>query len=327
MANQEHLDILKQGVDVWNRWRIENQDRRPNLCEANLSGANLMAANFNGADLSGSILIGANLVGARLSEANLSQASLTWANLSVAFLRETNFSGANLAGVNFNGALLTGPNFSQARITMAQFGNVDLRTIQGWDTVNNLGPSTIGIDTIFRSGGHIPETFLRTAGVPDSLIKAIPSLISSLSPIDFYSCFISYSSKDQEFAERLHADLLSKGVHCWFAPEDLKIGEKFWHRIDESIRVYDKLMVVLSQHSVESEWVEREVVSALEKEGQQQKLVLFPITLDEAFKHASAPWAANIRRTRHIGDFRNWKKHNDYQRAFNRLLRDLKAQS
>src|SRR5207245_3282529 len=105
-----------------------------------------------------------------------------------------------------------------------------------------------------------------------------------------------------------------------------KIGEKFWHRIDESIRLYDKLLVVLSQHSVESEWVEREVIAALEKERQQQKLVLFPITLDEVFKRTFAPWAADLRRQRHIGDFSHWKNHDNYQKAFHRLLRDLKTE-
>ncbi|HME00634.1 MAG TPA: toll/interleukin-1 receptor domain-containing protein, partial [Terriglobia bacterium] len=100
-------------------------------------------------------------------------------------------------------------------------------------------------------------------------------------PIEFYSCFISYSSRsgqDDEFARRLHADLQQNGVRCWFAPEDLKIGEKFRTRIDESIRVYDKLMVILTEHSILSPWVEEEVEAALEKERKQSgKLVLFPI--------------------------------------------------
>jgi hypothetical protein len=105
----------------------------------------------------------------------------------------------------------------------------------------------------------------------------------------------------------------------------LKIGEKFWHRIDESIRLYDKLLVVLSEHSVASAWVENEVMAALEKEHQQQKPVLFPIKLDEAVMQTTLPWAAHMRRTRHIGDFTKGKQHDDYQKAFTRLLRDLKA--
>ena len=91
--------------------------------------------------------------------------------------------------------------------------------------------------------------------------------------------------------------------------------------------LYDKLLIILSEFSIESNWVEREVVAALEKEQQQRKLVLFPITLDETFKYTVAPWAADLRRQRHIGDFTHWKHHDAYQKAFTRLLRDLKAEA
>ena len=67
------------------------------------------------------------------------------------------------------------------------------------------GPSTIGVDTIYRSQGKIPEVFLRGAGLPDEFIDYIGSLVGR--PIQFYSCFISYAGEDQEFAERLHDDL------------------------------------------------------------------------------------------------------------------------
>jgi len=171
---------------------------------------------------------------------------------------------------------------------------------------------------------HLAETRVQRTLLPNTMAQFADK--ERTRPIDFCSCFISYSSKDQSFAERLYADLESKGVRCWFATEDLKIGEKFCHRIDESIMLYDKLLVVLSQHSVESEWVEREVMAALEKEREQQKLVLFPITLDEVFKRTLAPWAADLRRQRHIGDFTRWKNHDDYQKAFTHLLRDLKTE-
>ena len=137
--------------------------------------------------------------------------------------------------------------------------------------------------------------------------------------------FASYSSQADDFAQRLHADLQQKGVRCWFAPEDLKIGDKFRTRIDESIRVYDKLMVILSENSIRSPWVEEEVEAALEKERKQSKLSLFPIRLDDAVMETEQAWAASLRRTRHIGDFRAWKDHDPYQRSFERLLRDLKA--
>ena len=81
-----------------------------------------------------------------------------------------------------------------------------------------------------------------------------------------YSCFISYSTKDQEFAERLHADLQARKVRVWFAPEDLKIGDVFRQSIDQAIRLHDKLLVVRSEHSVASDWVQTEVEAAFERE-------------------------------------------------------------
>ena len=183
------------------------------------------------------------------------------------------------------------------------------------------GPSTIGIDTIYASRGKIPEVFLRGAGVPDEFITYMRSLVGRA--IEFYSCFISYSSKDQDFAERLHADLQAKGVRCWFAPEDMKIGDKIWDRLDQSIRLHDKLLLVLSANSIGSEWVEDEVTTAFEEERRRGKTVLFPVRVDDTVFDTEESWAAKVRQ-RHIGDFRQWKQHDAYTKAFDRLLRDLK---
>ena len=146
-------------------------------------------------------------------------------------------------------------------------------------------------------------------------------------PIDYYTCFISYSSKDHAFAERLYNDLQESGIRCWFAPNDLKIGDKFRQRIDESLRIYDKLIVILSQYSMQSSWVEREVKVAFDKELSQNKSVLFPIRLDNTFMVTYQGWASEIQRTRHIGDFSLWKEPDAYKKAFRRLLRDLNASS
>ncbi len=203
------------------------------------------------------------------------------------------------------------------------FGDTDLSTARGLETVRHEFPSTIGIDTIYNSKGNIPGVFLRGCGVPEDFIIYMRSLVGKA--IEFCSCFISYSTMDDDFAQRLYADLQHQGVRCWFAPEDLKIGDKFRMRIDESIRVYDKLMVVLTENSIRSPWVEEEVETALEKERKHNKPALFPIRLDDAVMETDQAWAASLRRTRHIGDFRAWKDHDQYQKSFERLLRDLKA--
>jgi hypothetical protein len=204
-------------------------------------------------------------------------------------------------------------------------GNVDLSTVNGLETVNHFGPSTIGIDTIYLSHGKIPEAFLKGAGVDDNFITYAHSLVGI--PLEYSSCFISYSSKDDAFARRLHADLQSHNVRCWFAPEDLKIGDKIRTGIDEAIHIHDKLLLVLSGNSVESAWVEKEVETAFDKEAKTHKLVLFPVRLDDTVMHTSQAWAADIRRMRNIGDFTRWKNHDDYEKAFTRLLRDLKSEA
>jgi len=116
-------------------------------------------------------------------------------------------------------------------------------------------------------------------------------------------------------------------VRCWFAAEDLKIGEKFQDRIEESIRWHDKLLLVLSESSIESPWVESEVQAARERERKSNRLVLFPIRLDKAVMETSKAWAAEIRRTRHIGEFGQWGEPDSYKKALDRLLRDLKAET
>jgi hypothetical protein len=98
-----------------------------------------------------------------------------------------------------------------------------------------------------------------------------------------------------------------RGVHCWFAPEDLKTGDRFRQRIDESIRLHDKLLLVLSEDSILSSWVEDEVESALERERNEKRLVLFLIRIDDAVKNTQKAWAASLRRQCQIGDFTNWK--------------------
>jgi hypothetical protein len=89
--------------------------------------------------------------------------------------------------------------------------------------------------------------------------------------------------------------------------------------------VYDRLLLILSECSVKSRWVQKEVETAFEKEVNENRTVLFPIRIDESVMHSTVGWAADIRRQRHIGDFREWRDHDAYQKAFQRLLRDLKA--
>lgn len=339
MADPEHLEILKQGVEAWNEWRRDKPTISPDLSHADLIGQTLLGIDFSGVELSGAILYESSL-----AWANLSSASLHYANFQEAILLGANFSGASFAHTDLLGADLSQANlretllyytfflnaklvdvdFSGSIMCGVAFGDNDLSVVKGLETVRHSAPSAVDTGTIYRSKGNIPEIFLRGCGVPEDFITYMRSLV--VQPIQFYKSFISYSSKDQKFADRLYADLQNKGVRCWLATEDLKIGAKIRTGIDEAIRLHDKLLLVLSKYSVVSDWVEQEVETALERERKEKRLILFPIRLDETVMKVEGGWPALIRNTRNIGDFRRWKDHDAYQKAFDRLLRDLKAE-
>jgi hypothetical protein len=313
------------------------------LSEANLFRADLRIAKLNGADLSGSNLLEASLrlaklEGADLSGSNLEGASLRFAKLEGADLSGSNLEGAELIFTNLEGASLIKANLERANLGEANlfgtdfkfaiffataFNNVDLSTVKGLDTVEHVGPSTIGIDTLYKSKGNIPEVFLRGCGVPDQMIEYAKSLTAN--PIEYYSCFISYSHMDDEFVKRVHNDLQAAGVRCWFAPHDMKIGDQIRPAIEEKIRLHEKLLLIFSKDSVESNWVKHEVKEALDLEIDRGKPVLFPVRVDDFVMESNADWVANIKKKRHIGDFTRWKDHDAYQAAFTLLLRDLTA--
>ncbi|MFZ1133357.1 MAG: toll/interleukin-1 receptor domain-containing protein, partial [Candidatus Korobacteraceae bacterium] len=296
------------------------------LDSADLSGANLEGATLLRADLSTAICKAARFKNASLFEAELGDVDLRLSDLSNANLRK-----ARLVQADLRKAVLSGANLSQAHVGSTSFTDVDLSNVMGLDTVKHNGPSTIGIDTIYKSNGRIPEVFLRGCGVPDEFIAYIGSMVGR--PIEFYSCFISYSSKDQEFADRLYADLQAKGVRCWFAPHDIQGGRKIHEQIDDAIRLHDKLLLILSEHSMSSNWVKTEIANARQREEQEKKNLLFPITL--AAMEEVKKWklfdadrgidSAREVREYFIPDFSRWKEHDSYQAALGKLVGDLKA--
>jgi hypothetical protein len=52
----------------------------------------------------------------------------------------------------------------------------------------------------------------------------------------------------------LHADFQNNGVRCWFAPHDMPIGAKIIDAFDEALRQRDKVLLILSQDAIASDW-------------------------------------------------------------------------
>lgn len=353
MANPEHLAILNKGVEVWNKWREENPKVIPDLSgaqvgwlnlpginfyKANLSEAKLIAtelgsATLEKANLSKSNLSGADLTQSNLNEANISTSNIYWTNFSEASLYEADLTGSILIKANFSKANLAKVNFTGASIGWTIFGNNDLSSVSGLESVIHSYPSTIGIDTIYQSGGEIPSDFLLGCGVHQSFIDNIPLLIRGIEPFQFNSCFISYSTKDEDFAKRLHSRLRDAKVRVWFAPEDMKGGKKLHEQIEQAIQGHDRLLLVLSEHSIKSNWVETEIRRALEVEKRENRRKLFPILLTgydtirnwRCFDADSGRELAVEVREYFMPDFSNWKDHDSFEISFGKLLSDLKG--
>jgi hypothetical protein len=391
MANPEHLAKLKEGVQAWNEWRNRNPEvaidltradfRKASLTRANLAGADLHWANLAAADLEGADLRLANLILAHLENADLRGADFTKANLLMALIQaadlrwadlsETNLTGVDLPGTNLTHAILSGADLTHANVVAADFTSavvvgtnltkvmvgrtkwcdVDLSRAVGLESTKHYEPSSVGIDTLFKSKGRVPDAFLRGCGLADWEIEATklydPSLredqrtgivyeivrLQGKQPVMFYSVFISYSTSDEEFAAKLHGDLQSAGVRCWFAPHDIASGKKLHEQIDRAIQVQDRLLLILSEGSMSSEWVKTEIANARAKEREQKRQVLFPIRLvsfDEirdwkAFDADMGKDSAREIREYFIPDFSNWKDANVYKYAFDKLLKDLRA--
>jgi hypothetical protein len=355
MPNPEHLQILKQGVEAWNQWREQNRVFQPDLSGADLSGENLSAADLYEAkltlaDLTGVYLRDAYLRKADLSLANLYQADLSGADLSratlwgaklpdaslvQAYLSHAEFIGADLTGASLIGANLTGATLRNADVSKVWlhetvFTDTDLTAVQGLETCEHYGPSTLDHRTLAKSG-PLPLVFLRGCGLPDALIEYLPSLLGET--VQFYSCFISYSSVDEDFCRQLHGHLQDAGLRIWFAPHDIQGGQKLHEQIDHAIRAYDKLLLVLSASSIQSPWVEFEIRRARKREMAEQRRLLFPVRLVdyeaiktwECFDADTAKDLATEIREYYIPDFTAWKDHEAFETALARLLRDLTA--
>jgi hypothetical protein len=123
-------------------------------------------------------------------------------------------------------------------------------------------------------------------------------------------------------------------LRVWFAAEDIKGGQHLVEQIDRAIRFYDKLLLVLSQHSLQSEWVITEIRKARRIERSERRRKLFPIRLIdmdtiqawECFDADTGTDLAVEVRKYYIPDFSKWKDNDMFEAAFERLYRDLKSE-
>jgi hypothetical protein len=362
MDRDEAIRLLKGGPDgvrEWNQWR-ERDEEIPdlrcvylsrtelggvNLSEAILGGAILGGANLRGANLRGANLRGAYMISADLNGADLHGAELYMANLLRADLTGADLTGANLSVTNLSGADLTG-----AVCSWTVFTSLDFSEVRGLEAVDHHGPSSIGIDSLSRSGGKIPEVFLRGCGLTPWEILSANIYSPELTPpglvelqrqiLDAWTkgksmingCFVSYSWADAQFVEKLRDRLIAEGINVWLDRHDMVAGtiqDQVWRAIQD----HHVVIIVLSEASVASDWVENELDMARQKEKAEKRAVLCPISLDDAWKakvaakdnpgDPSRPLWRTLQQ-KLVMDFHGWKT-KAFEDSFQKLLRGLKT--
>jgi hypothetical protein len=193
-------------------------------------------------------------------------------------------------------------------------------------------PSTLGVDSIIRSKGRIPEIFLRGVGLPDQWIDYIPSLVWD--GIQFFSCFISYSSVDKPFALRLYDALQTKGIRCWLDEKQLFPGDDISRGLERGINSWDKFLLCASKNSLTSYWVENEIKTTLGKELALRKdrgkpvHKLIPLNLDGYM--FTTEWdlgvLANEIRSRVAADFQGSESNKQiFDTQVDRVIKALRA--
>ncbi len=330
MANDEHLKILESGVQAWNAWREEHPEVRPDLVGADLRNARLM-----GARLMDARLMSADLGGADLRTAHLMGANLMHADLVAAKLRGADLRGADLRIADLRIADLVGANLRSATLRYTVFGAVDLRQVKGLESVKHQAPSDISTSTLTKSQGKIPAAFLRGCGLTDWEIKNAklwnPDLsrdeltdltyeivnLKAESPIMLHPLFISYSHGDTPFVEKLEAGLDKKRIRYWRDVHDMKAG-RMEAQIDKAIRMNPIVLLVLSESSVESDWVEWEISKARELEKKEKRDVLCPIALDDAWK--TCDWPGPLRRQVMDYNILDFSKDDAFDEQFEKLV-------
>ena len=365
MGDREQLAILRQAPEVWNKWRMEHHFDNCDLSGADLTGADLIGADLSGVDLSGADFSGADLSGAnlfkadlgyaQLSDSNLSGANLIRANLGYADLGRADLSGADLSGAdlirarldhadlsgtNLNCAGLkgAGPEGADLEATIFQgtylhetiFADVNLAGSKGLDSCVHGGPSTIDFRTLEKSG-MLPMAFLRGCGLPETLIDYLPSLLNRAT--EFYSCFISYSHADRNFARHLHDQLQSKGIRCWLDEHQMSPSDDMHSKFQEGSKLSDKVLLCCSEASLTSWWAGNEIEAALKKERDlmtQRKikfLSLIPLNLDGYLigGHKKSGREEQIR-ARLVADFSNCQSDSaKFESEFEQVVKALRV--
>ena len=357
--NEEHVAVVRSGTAAISAWRRDHPDVPLVLSYAELDGLDLRNADLSHcrlyeSSLRSSKLTGASLEGSDILEADFSDSDLTGSNLALCSICGMNLSGASMNGsdlahsavtahllncslqnldlswTRFTNVEMTNVDLTGSYCSHTVFANVDLSGARGLDTLRIDAPCSVGIDTVFRSRGLIPRGFLEKCGIPRAAIESMLALLPTC--LDYESVFISHSSNDRDFCSHLLSRLRELDVRAWYSPSDMRGGRRTLDQVMAAISSHDRCVLVLSESSMNSEWVKSELRAAARRENEAGRSVLFPIRLTSmdrirswtCFDADSGRDLAALVRSYHILDFSGWHDPSEFNASVCSLVDALR---
>ena len=268
-----------------------------------------------------------------LEAADLSESVLSQASFLDAELQEAELAGAELLGVNFSHADLDRANFERVRSGWVIWNDVDLSRTTGLEAMTFVGPGSIGLDTLERSGARIPAAFLRGNGVGQDWIETYDAHDNPTAASD--SFFIVYGTEEESFAGRLHNTLQKQGVRCWLDPRRSSEDNGLTGQVAcRGVRAWDRVLLCATRATLSADWMDPLIESvkrreeAIEQQTGRSVRVMWPLNLDGylfsgSWKHAEATEVAG----RVLADFTGWRRNKTkFLQELQAMIEKLKAE-
>jgi len=334
-----------EGIQEWNRRQGSVKDRPDlsgvDLRKAALKGVKLIECRLQNADFREAHLSHAEVCECDFRGADLSRASIPWARLLRVNLDGVNLAGASLVDTRLIGGSVVGTCFDEADISGSNIADLDLTCARGLDRIKHRGRSHVDVSALRASKGRIPPAFLRGCGFapwevawsrlfdPELSIEQINDALYEVhalktrGPLFLGGVFISYSSDDSDFAIKISDRLEANEATVWLDRHALIAGP-LQRQIERAIGLNDIVLLVLSESSICSDWVEKELEDALHKEKYERRDVLCPVALDESWKAKMGDVLWRQVKKKHILDFSKWKT-DAFEVQLRKLLTGLKT--
>jgi hypothetical protein len=307
--------------------------------DCNCIDASFVDCTFDGAEIGPSAFQGADFFGA-----SFDRSVIHGTNFKGAFFVTSHWTTARTVGANFNDAIFGANTVARCHFVHCSFEAV--RVVQPVDIDYETASSSIGmslrplLDKTGISGDtrrHIRrylrslQLFLTMLGIPRDAIRSYSGSENFLA--DHANVFISYSAKDEEFASALHNHLTVAGIETWFAPHSIQGGKRIIDQVSSAIERQKKLILILSENSISSDWVASEIRRAVEIEHRTKAQKLFPIRIVDfepirtwtLFDSDAGFDLARKVREYHIPDFTDWRDDLAFGVSVTRLVNDLRS--